>query len=436
VSLFALVPGFYLHIERPVAHMALLRQLAVGARGVLPRLGPDTSTAVRMAVAGGRNIQPGMSTFGGHQRSFSAAADPYKELGVDRSASEADVKKAYKAKALHWHPDKNPDNKEEAQRRFAEATQAYETLKNPETRREFDTYGRVGGGGGGGPNGGPGGFHHQGNMSQADAERLFKEAFGGQQGMGMEQILQQMFAQQHGMRGGQGMPGPRQRQGLQVGMEVRVRADEATIHQASRACGISADNDERRARCAGKVGTIIDTDVSDQSVKMRVMVKAGRADEVWFGAGAVEMLPEQNALPNQGPRPGGFQQHQSRPGFGCGGAGFQKPPAPTGPQPGMEVVIQADVDAIHKASRACGIDTDNDERRARCAGKVGTIVDTDPRDKSFKVRVMVMPGRADEVWFGTEAVKVLTADEAPDAGQSHAHHPGDSQGSGPRAASF
>jgi len=137
------------------------------------------------------------SPFAGIAPCFSSVPDPYKTLGVDRNASDADIKKAYKEKALKWHPDKNPDNKEAAQQRFAEAASAYDILKDPETRRQYDLTGQVGGGPGqrpGGPHGFNGGFRTTGNISQADAERLFREAFGGQ---GLESIFQQLFQQQH-----------------------------------------------------------------------------------------------------------------------------------------------------------------------------------------------------------------------------------------------
>lgn len=61
---------------------------------------------------------------------FSSAVmvDYYRVLEVSKYASTADIKKAYRKLALKWHPDKNPDNEEEANRKFKEISEAYEVL--------------------------------------------------------------------------------------------------------------------------------------------------------------------------------------------------------------------------------------------------------------------------------------------------------------------
>jgi len=64
--------------------------------------------------------------------------DYYEVLGVERGASEADIKRAYKKLALKWHPDKNPDQKELAQREFIAVQQAYEVLSDPDKKRRYD----------------------------------------------------------------------------------------------------------------------------------------------------------------------------------------------------------------------------------------------------------------------------------------------------------
>ncbi|XP_001102579.3 dnaJ homolog subfamily B member 7 [Macaca mulatta] len=75
--------------------------------------------------------------------------DYYEVLGVQRYASPEDIKKAYHKVALKWHPDKNPENKEEAERKFKEVAEAYEVLSNDEKRDIYDKYGKEGLNGGG-----------------------------------------------------------------------------------------------------------------------------------------------------------------------------------------------------------------------------------------------------------------------------------------------
>uniref|UniRef100_I3NHC5 DnaJ homolog subfamily B member 6 n=1 Tax=Ictidomys tridecemlineatus TaxID=43179 RepID=I3NHC5_ICTTR len=78
--------------------------------------------------------------------------DYCKVLGVQRHASPEDIKKAYRKLALKWHPDKNPENKEEAERKFKKVAEAYEVLSDAKKRDIYDKYGKEGlnGGGGGG----------------------------------------------------------------------------------------------------------------------------------------------------------------------------------------------------------------------------------------------------------------------------------------------
>ena len=63
-----------------------------------------------------------------HALKLSKRKDWYKILGLSNTASAADIKRAYKKLALQWHPDKNQDNKEEAENKFREVAEAYEVI--------------------------------------------------------------------------------------------------------------------------------------------------------------------------------------------------------------------------------------------------------------------------------------------------------------------
>ena len=70
--------------------------------------------------------------------------DYYEVLGVSRSASPEEIKKAYRKLAIQWHPDKNPDNKKESEEKFKEASEAYGILSDPQKRSQYDRYGHAG----------------------------------------------------------------------------------------------------------------------------------------------------------------------------------------------------------------------------------------------------------------------------------------------------
>ncbi|EOA30971.1 hypothetical protein CARUB_v10014117mg [Capsella rubella] len=70
--------------------------------------------------------------------------DYYNVLQVDRSASEDDLKKAYRKLAMKWHPDKNPNNKKDAEAKFKQISEAYEVLSDPQKKAVYDQYGEEG----------------------------------------------------------------------------------------------------------------------------------------------------------------------------------------------------------------------------------------------------------------------------------------------------
>ena len=113
-----------------------------------------------------------------------AKKDYYETLGVSKSATEAEIKKAYKRLAMKYHPDKNQDNKAEAEAKFKEVKEAYEILTDPQKKAAYDQYGHAAfeqgqGGAGGGGFGGFGGF---GGGSAFDD--IFSDFFGGGRGRG------------------------------------------------------------------------------------------------------------------------------------------------------------------------------------------------------------------------------------------------------------
>ncbi len=102
----------------------------------------------------------------------------YDILGINKDASQEEIKKAYRKKAIEHHPDKGGDES-----KFREAAEAYEILSDENKKREYDTYGSVGGGGN--PFGGFGGFggRHQGHgFSMDDIFSQFGDIFGGRYG--------------------------------------------------------------------------------------------------------------------------------------------------------------------------------------------------------------------------------------------------------------
>ncbi|XP_041658453.1 dnaJ homolog subfamily B member 6a [Cheilinus undulatus] len=107
--------------------------------------------------------------------------DYYQVLGVRRDVSADEIKKAYRKLALRWHPDKNPENKEEAEKKFKELSEAYEVLSDADKRSIYDRYGKEGLTGSSGRGGGHfhNGDHFHEPFTFRNPEDVFREFFGG-----------------------------------------------------------------------------------------------------------------------------------------------------------------------------------------------------------------------------------------------------------------
>ena len=136
--------------------------------------------------------------------------DYYEILGVDRNASQDEIKKAYRKKAVKYHPDKNPDDPE-AEKKFKEAAEAYAVLSDEEKRKQYDRFGHQGfqGRAGGGAGQGFGGFQNVEDIFDA-----FGDIFGGGGGFGG-------FSDIFG--GGGRRSSQRNRRGSQKGSDLKIR---------------------------------------------------------------------------------------------------------------------------------------------------------------------------------------------------------------------
>lgn len=114
-----------------------------------------------------------------------AKRDYYEVLGVDKNASAADIKKAYRKIAIKFHPDRQGDKsdaeKKEAEEKFKEAAEAYAVLSDDQKRKQYDQFG-FDGPGGFGSSGGSGGFGGAGGFSMDDIFSMFGDVFGGRGG--------------------------------------------------------------------------------------------------------------------------------------------------------------------------------------------------------------------------------------------------------------
>lgn len=177
-----------------------------------------------------------------------AKEDYYELLGVTKSVTPEELKKAYRKKAVQYHPDKNPGNKE-AEEMFKKISHAYEVLQDPEKRAAYDRYGHAAfegpGAGARGPGGMGGGFH--------DPFDIFREVFGQQGGRGGGGgIFDEMFGGGGGGNGGR--DGSDLRYDLEITLEEAARGVEKEISfrkavTCERCDGSGAEPGSKRVTC-------------------------------------------------------------------------------------------------------------------------------------------------------------------------------------------
>ncbi len=141
---------------------------------------------------------------------MAAKRDYYEVLGVDRNADEKTIKSAYRKKAIQYHPDKNPGDKE-AEEKFKEAAEAYDVLSNPDKRAKYDKFGHDMG-----PSGFPGGAggFHTGGFSMEDIFSQFGDIFGG------------AFGNMGGFESAGGRTRRRQRRGTDLRIKIEMTLEE------------------------------------------------------------------------------------------------------------------------------------------------------------------------------------------------------------------
>ena len=201
--------------------------------------------------------------------------DYYKSLGVERSASEAEIKAAFRKLARKYHPDVNPNNKD-AERKFKEINEAYQVLSDPEKRRKYDQLGadwehgtteeeifrRYGGARPGAEM--PGGARWTGG----DMSDFFEQFFGGTSPFGAR-----------GGRGGFGFRSTQPQRAPDLNAEVEVSLDDA-VHGSRRRLELNAEDD---CPVCGGSGLVM----REEGVKGKRVIRSAESCEGCGGRGTI-----------------------------------------------------------------------------------------------------------------------------------------------------
>ena len=172
--------------------------------------------------------------------------DFYEVLGVEKTATDEELKKAYRKLAKKYHPDANPDNKKEAEEKFKEVSEAYETLSNPQKRKMYDQFGPDGPQGFGGGN--PGGGYYSYSTSGFDGFSDFGD---------LGDIFSSFFGGGFGGRTSRTKNGPKKGRDLKYSMNITFEESYLGVEKE-----IAINRDEECPTCHGnkaKPGTKVET---------------------------------------------------------------------------------------------------------------------------------------------------------------------------------
>jgi len=245
--------------------------------------------------------------------------DYYGIMGINKDATQEDIKKAFRTLAMKWHPDKNPNNREEAEHKFKEITEANDVLSDPDKREKYDQFGLCDGEGPQFENGFPdlsevlGGMFGGGmgggipGMFGGGIPGMFSGGFpgmGGMPGMGG-------FFGMGGMGGMGGMPGMNNRSKPKPVQEIKVKL---TLEEVYKGCDKMVDiqSNKKCEKCNGFGNT--------DKKKDTCSLCKGRGIRVIMRQLGPQMI-QQQTLPCDGCGQKGFVKNKDKECGGCSGKG-------------------------------------------------------------------------------------------------------------------